>query len=189
MCIVSLAGGVPVSATDNITPAPAASAINPQMISVPPEIYSGAANPAPAIAQKSAQSRANYNCWLRVYIMEPVSRWKDYNNKPYENTLINFGLDTALSLAYQETYQTTRTWESPLFIGDVSSDNIKVAAGVFTQEPGGSGQSDTVGGTMYPFTIHTADAAAAATPGNPGYDTAYGGYTHTVLIEKATWGG
>jgi len=186
LCIMTLAAGASVPGANRSTSPPAAPPVNPHTISLSPETGSETETAVMAPVQ-AATSRANYDCWLRVYIIEPDSRWRDYYGIPFQNTLIDFGLDTTLSLAYQETYQTTRSWTSPLGIGDITSDNIKVVAGIFTQEDGGTGQSDTGTSTQNPFTIHTADAAAAATPGHPGYDTAYGTYTHTVLIEEATW--
>lgn len=138
-----------------------------------------------AAAVPSADSRANYNCWVRIYIVEPESRWTDYTNYYYYDFgFLDFGIDTTLSIPYMGTYQTTRTWSCPQGLGQIDSANIMVMAAVFNQEPGGTNYSDPPSGNA--FTIYAADAAAAAIPGVPGYDTAYGGNTHTVFLEEAT---
>lgn len=133
----------------------------------------------------STGSRGNYNCQLRIYVVEPTSRWTDNTGYfHYEFGFLDFGIDTALSLGYQESYETTRSWTCPSGLVSIDSANIMVIAVVFNQENGGTNYSDPPSGA--PFTIHAADAAAAAIPGVPGYDTAYGGSTHTVFLEEAT---
>lgn len=185
-CIIVVAAGTSVLAADRSDDTDASSP-GSRFVTPPVIIDNGIREPM-AVPSAAPLSRGNHNCDLRVYIVEPVSRWKDYSNTNYEFGFLDFGMDTSLSLAYQETFQTTRAWHSPLGIGDVASDNIMVIAAIFSQEDGGTNYSDTLPVQGYPFTIHTADAAATATPGNPGWDTAYGGFTHTVFIEKATWG-
>lgn len=133
----------------------------------------------------NTSSRANYNCRLRIFVVEPTSRWTDNTGYfHYEFGFLDFGIDTALSLAYQESYETTRSWTCPSGLVSIDSANIMVIAVVFNQENGGTNYSDPPSGA--PFTIHAADAAAAAIPGVPGYDTAYGASTHTVFLEEAT---
>ncbi len=182
-CILMLTAGGMLYAADRVdvpTPqAPILQSVTPvENIDVSPET-------ATTTAVKSADSRANYNCWLRVYMVEPKSRWTDYSNYYYYDFgFLDFGLDTALSLPYQGTYQTTRTWTPPVAVGTIDSSNIMVMAALFNQEDGGTNYSNPP--SADPFTIHAANAAAAAIPGVPGYDTAFGPSTHTVFVEEAT---
>jgi hypothetical protein len=133
-----------------------------------------------ALAEKSA--RVNYNAYLRVFIVELTSiKYHDANGVPYDFAFRDFGLDTLLSLPYLGTFQTTKTWHPS---DSVLENNVMVIAVLFNAENCGTGYSDPPYGL--PFTIHFADAAAQATPGHPGYDTAFGTYTHTVFLEEAT---
>jgi len=75
---------------------------------------------------------------LRVYIVEPESRWKDANNNPYHFGVLAIPMDRSLafskgnarSLGY--TYTFSKTWVgSRLGFGDITKDNIMVLAVVF----------------------------------------------------------
>ena len=133
----------------------------------------------------------NYNCRLRVYVAEPLSRWKDYTNYYYyEHGFLGFGIDTSLSIAYQETVNITRTWDvsqNPL-INDISGTNIEVFAVLFNSDSAGINYSDPLFEDPYgaPFTIHYVDATAHATPGNPGSDAPSANSTHAVFVEEGT---
>jgi hypothetical protein len=129
--------------------------------------------------------RADYNCFLRVYVVEPVSRWKDNTNfYHFDFGFLGFAHDTTLSLAYQETYQETKTFDSLTSGYGFTEDNIMAIAVLFNADDYHTAYSDPPSGSS--FTAYHVDAAAAATPGVPGYDTAYGVYTHTVFIDEAT---
>ncbi len=141
--------------------------------------------------QVDKKPTGNYNCQLRVYVSEPLSRWKDYTDYYYyEHAFLGFGIDTTLSIAYQETVTVTRTWDvsQNTLISDISNSNIEVFAVLFNSEDGGTGISDPLYEDPWgaPFTIHNVDAAAHATPGNPGSDGPSANSTHTVFIEEGT---
>jgi hypothetical protein len=182
-CILTLAAGGLLLAADRvdvpIPQTPGASMVTPvdgSDISTTEQILAPATSPS---------SRANYDCRLRVFVVEPTSRWTDYTGYyHYEFGFLDFGIDTAMSLAYQQTYQTNRNWTCPSGLGSIDGDNIMVIAMLYSQENGGTNYSNPP--SSNPFTIHVVDAAAAAIPGVPGYDTAFGGSTHTVFIEEAT---
>jgi hypothetical protein len=141
-------------------------------------------------------SRARYDCDLRVFMVEQESRWKDSQQKRYGNGFISFAFDTSLSLAYQETYQETKVYDLGItgFVINnpdsiwVNQYNMKAIAVVYNAESGGTGISDPYYDHPQgsPFTIHTGDACAAATDGNPGSNIAVGNSTHTVFIEEGT---
>jgi hypothetical protein len=144
----------------------------------------------------SADSRGNYNGNLKVYMVEKESRWKDYTNYyHYERGFLDFAFDTVLSLPYHQTYQQTKIWDARAagWASDADSvyireNNMMAIAVLFNSESDGINHSDPYYDDPEgaPFTIYPVDASAEATPGLPGYDTAYGSSTHTVFIEEGT---
>lgn len=119
-----------------------------------------------------------YTGRLRVYIVEPVSRWNNYAGQPYHFGFLGFALNEAISIDPQDTYHNSITWA-----GDISESNAMVIAAVFNSE---SHQGYAYPPSSNPFTAHYTDATAAATPGNTGYNTVTSEFTHTVLVEEAT---
>jgi len=122
-----------------------------------------------------------YEGHLRIYVVEPVSRWNMNNHEPYHFGSLGFAYDNALSIDYLGSYNNTMTWN-----GDVTQNNVMVIASVFS--------SDTYQAYAYPpsknpYNAHYVDAAAAATPGNTSHNTVTENFTHTVFIEEgtATW--
>jgi hypothetical protein len=140
-----------------------------------------------------ADGRAPYFCQLKVYVVEPVSRYRDNAGHNYEFGFLDFAIDTALNLEYQVPFNKTVSWDPALNgIDDpIYSDNIKVIAVIFNHMEGFPQYSYIVPGYPLgdPFTAYHADACAAAEPGETGYNEVAGGYTHTVFLEEATWDG
>ena len=89
--------------------------------------------------------------------------------------------DEDLSINYLDTYEDTATWN-----GDVSEGNVIVMAAVFNVV---SHKAYAYPPSRNPFDAYYVDAAAAATPGNTGYNTVIENFTHTVFVEEgtATW--
>jgi len=126
----------------------------------------------------STSNNGAYNGNLKIYIVEPISRWNMYDNAPYHFALIDFACDTDISLNYLETYQNSFTWN-----GDATMDNVMVIAAVFNSESEiqyANPPDDN------PYNSHHVDATAGATPGNSDTNTITNEYTHTVFIEEAT---
>jgi hypothetical protein len=119
-----------------------------------------------------------YNGHLRIYIVEPESRWEDYTGVPYHFGFIDYAFDNTISINYLETYEDTIFWS-----GDVTEDNVQVIAALFNSQPnlGFSNPPENK-----PFEAYGVDASATATPGNIGYNTVTEEFTHTVFIEEAT---
>jgi hypothetical protein len=148
--------------------------------------------PQAALNQASG-SRATYDCALKVYMVEQESRWKDATGKRFENALLSFAFDTTLSLAYEETFSQTKTYDisatgwvvntpDSIFVRE---DNMKAIAVLFNSAVSGVGDSDPYA-PVAPFNIHYVDASAAAMSGSPGWDTAVGTSTHTMFVEEAS---
>lgn len=133
--------------------------------------------------QVAASDRDSYHGFLRIYIEEPVSRYRDYSNKNYNFGFLGFAVNQAITVNDGEVLTDTVIWNVGSF-GAVSQTNIEAIAVVATAEgvPAYSNPSDNT----FPFTAYYVDAAASSKPGIVGIDDANGSYTHTVFLEEAT---
>jgi len=122
-----------------------------------------------------------YNGYLRIYIVEPVSRWNMYGGRPYHNGFLDFAYDDSISLEYLKPFENLITWK-----GDVSEENVFVIAAIFNPiaEIGYAYPPSSK-----PFEAYYVDATAKAYPGQIGNNTRNNEVTHTVFIEEgtATW--
>jgi len=85
-----------------------------------------------------------YNGHLRVYIIEPESRWNDANGDPLHFAVLDIPVDKNLALRRSlnnqqltaaETYDFSRTWRGSIVgYNDISRDNIMVIAAIFDKE-------------------------------------------------------
>jgi len=150
--------------------------------------------PNQSAKEDGTPNRNDYNGRLIVYVVEPTSRWFDLGEtmpyrppKPFGNAVIGYPYNTDVYIS--EDFSLTVDWDAGAAgYGDITEDNIKVVAALFGSEA--HPKTFTVpGSTPISFNAHYLDAAAAATPGNPGSDGAGNGYTHTVFVEEdaATW--
>lgn len=138
----------------------------------------------PSPAGNSA-STANYNGTLRVYVVEPISRWQDSQSRNYEFGYLSSAVDSAVSIPYEGTIQVSKTWNgNTVGFGDVSPGNIMVIATMFSATPHNDCSSPQPAAPQ--FVSETVDAVAAAYPGETGTNEVMPGYTHTVLIEEGT---
>lgn len=123
----------------------------------------------------------DYKGTLRLYVVEPVSRWLDYDGGEYHYGFLDFALVESVSIPDQQTYQTTTTWS-----GDIDEDNVMVIAAVSNDNPQQGFANPPTG---YPFEAHYVDATAGAHPGETAYNFINETYTHSVFAEEgtATW--
>jgi len=125
-----------------------------------------------------------YEGIVRIYIVEPISRWNNYNGEPYHFGFLDFAYNDALSLEFEETYIDSITWDSYNAGYDtIQEDNILVIATVFNPKIHKGFSNPPM---KYPFEAHFVDACAAATPGNTASNIVTDDFTHTVFIEEAT---
>jgi len=122
-----------------------------------------------------------YEGHLRIYIVEPESRWDMYDGNPYHYAFLDFAFNDVLSIDYLDTYEDSITWE-----GDVDEDNVMVIAALFNPK--------IYKAYAYPpngnqFNANYVDATAGVKPGFTDYNKVVGNFTHTVLAEEgtATW--
>ncbi len=129
---------------------------------------------------------AGYTGRLRIYIVEPTSRWNNYDGKPYGFGFLDFAYNDKINVGYMETEHINVEWDAAAAgYGDVKEDNIMAVAAVFNPTPH-EGRANPPFGN--PFDAYYVDACAAAMPGEEGVNDRVNA-THTVLIETgtATW--
>lgn len=125
-----------------------------------------------------------YNGQLRVYIVEPQSRWDNFDGDPYHYGFLDYAIDETLSINYLDTYTTEVTWNAQeAGYNNVKENNIIVIAAVFNPE---INKAYAYPPSRNQFDAHYVDAAAGATPGNIGYNQVTENFTHTVFVEEAT---
>jgi thiol-disulfide isomerase/thioredoxin len=137
--------------------------------------------------QNTLPASSTYKGHLRVYIVEPTSRWNDYSNKPYHFGFLDFAFNDKLSLPYGETYNTTLTWDANTEgYSGVTENNILVIAVLFNPEGKQSYAYPPIGNK---FTAYPVDACAGAVPGSEGQNVVTDTFSHTVFVEEgtATW--
>ena len=123
---------------------------------------------------------------LKVYIVEPSSRWDNYDRDPYHYGFLDFAIDETLSIDYLDTYTTETTWiASEAGYSNVKENNVIVIAAVFNPE---INKAYAYPPLQNPFDAHYVDAAAGAKPGETGYNTVNEDFTHTVFVEEGTAG-
>ena len=123
---------------------------------------------------------------LRIFIVEPISRWKDYDGSPYRFAFLDFAYDDLISLTYSKTKYINIEWDPKKAGYSINPDNVMAIAAVFDLTP-------HVGyaypPNRNPFNAYYVEACAAALPGEEGSNVRNEETTHTVLVEMgtATW--
>ena len=126
----------------------------------------------------------DYPGTLRVYVVEIVSRWTDYNNQPYGHALLDFPWNQAIDIDSGDTFEDSKVWDGAAAgYADIDPDNIQVILAVFDDTPYTS-YSDPPSG--YPFNAYYADETVAAlvyVPPPPDKPTITGPTTGDPLVE------
>jgi len=122
-----------------------------------------------------------YNGHLRVYIVEPDSRWIMENGDPYHYSFLDFAVDEEISI--EENFNKNTTW-NPKLVDGIDEENIMVIAAIFNSTP-----HKRFAYVNHPFDAYFVDAAAGAIPDSIGYNKVANEFTHTVFAEEgtATW--
>ena len=142
-----------------------------------------AETPQPTVSGESKRI-PDFQGTLRIYMVEPESRWNDYNFFPYVNGFLDFAYNQIVTIPYEDSITITRTWNaSAAGYGNITEGNIAAVAAIANTD-NHTNYSDPPSGA--PFTAHYVDACAFAAAGETGADTAFGNYTHTVLVEEGT---
>lgn len=126
----------------------------------------------------------NYEATLRLYVVEPVSRWQDAGLVPYSYGFLDFAAVELLSIPEGESWTNSMVWNGTAQgFGNIQQGNIMIIAVLFNAD-------EQVGDAFPPygywFDAYYVDATATTTPGVVGQDEATAPYTHTVFIEEGT---
>jgi len=125
-----------------------------------------------------------YQGHLRIYVVEPESRWDNYDNEPYHYGFLNFAFNDVISIDYLDTFSETIIWNgNEIGYGDIQENNIMVIATIFNPEIKKAYAEPPTKGA---FETHYVDAAAGTTPGNTGSNIVNENFTHTVFVEEGT---
>lgn len=124
-----------------------------------------------------------YNGYLRIYVVEPTSRYKDYYNTAYSFGTLDIPFNQAITVGYSDTVTKAFTWTGTTY-APLNPANIMIIAVVSN----GTGHAANCGDASNPgpFTAYWVDASAVATPGVPGIDSTTGAYTHHTFVDEAT---
>jgi hypothetical protein len=137
------------------------------------------AGPSPA-AHRTA--KADYGGTIRVFIVEPVSRWWDAEGKQFDFGFLSFAVEQTFAIPYGEKVDIDTVWDGNTFgFGDITSDNIMAIAVVYNDDPIQAYSNPPTGS---PYFAYYVDAAAAAGPGETGYNQSTPASTHTLFIEE-----
>lgn len=128
-----------------------------------------------------------YSGRLKVYIVEPKSRWDNYDRDPYHYGFLDFAFDDFINISYLGTYNNKIIWNGiDAGYNNIKEDNLIVIAAIFNSE---INEGFAYPPTRNKFDANYVDAAAGAKPGEIGYNTINSEFTHTVFVEEgtATW--
>lgn len=130
-----------------------------------------------------SDSRGIYEGLLRIYVVELEGSYNGSDQVPWSNYFLGWALDSLVNLDYQENFSTSVNYAPLSSQPDLEPDNVKVIAVMFDKATGYPRNGDPYNGQA-PFTAYFADACAAALPGETGYNSTAGGWTHTVFAEE-----
>ncbi|MFH2049415.1 MAG: hypothetical protein ABIJ12_08205 [bacterium] len=126
----------------------------------------------------------DYIGWIRIFVVEPVSRWLDDQGNNYHYGFLDFALDSILILPDGSRSYTSFDWDASLSgFGNISGSNIMVVATMFNNTPH---QSYSFPPSYNPFTAYYSDACAAVVSGESDSNKTASGFTHTVLVEDGS---
>lgn len=134
------------------------------------------------VTQKS--SSAVYDGMIKIYVVEPVSRYYDRNGTKYDYGFLDFALNETINLEDGAILENSVIYNAAAHgFSSITEDNIMAQTVIFN--------SEYHLGDAYPnngvwFTAYYSDAAAEATPAIPGKNETAPGFTHTVFLEEAT---
>ena len=109
----------------------------------------------------SATSSTAYQGRLRAYVVEPYSRWNDYDGEPYRFAFLGFAIDRDVN--FNETNIEEVSWNSSeVGFPDITRNNIMIISALFNSSTH-TEYADPPTNTK-PFDAHYVDAVAAARP-------------------------
>lgn len=142
--------------------------------------------PLSVVATRDVQDNPDYTGHLRIYITEKSSRWATYSGGKYNYGFLDFAYDDEITLSYLESLTDTVLWDGSGSWSDLTANNVRVIAAVFSSD-GTLNYADDENPHTNPYTAYPVDAAAAADLSESWpNETNYPGFTHTVFVEEGT---
>jgi hypothetical protein len=139
---------------------------------------------AAAPANPAAGPEELYEGRIRVYLVEPYSRWQDLYGGFYSNAVLDVPIQEAIALNDGEIEYFTATWDVAITDwGMITHDNIMAVAAVSKSSAQYKDASPPEG---YYFNSHVVDICAEARPGVVGWHETAPGFSHRVFIEEST---
>lgn len=99
-----------------------------------------------------------YEGWLKVYVVEPTSRWRDNNGKPFHFALLDYAINEHISIQSGKTIYFEEVWNKY----DIQKDNIMLIAVLFNES--GEEKFSDPPQNQHPFIAYFVDACVASTP-------------------------
>lgn len=125
-----------------------------------------------------------YQGFLKIYLVEPVSRWDDSDGVSYHFGFLQYLFDEPLSIFYNQTFIAEKTIDiSSLEYTDIEKENIMFIATVFN---GNNHTRCAYPPSQNPFEAYYVDATAACYPDDQGHNLRNENFTHTVFVEEGT---
>ena len=147
-------------------------------------VQSNYIEPDVMVQPTTGDSKDVYQGTMRIYMVEPFSRYVDGNNNNYQFGFLDYATIQGLNINTGEVYTHVVEWDaSDSGFTGVDPDNIMAQAVLFGPDPYVNYSDPPTGA---PFFAYWTDAAAQATPTLPGQDFKSVDFTHTVFLEEMT---
>ena len=123
----------------------------------------------------------DYTGFLRLFVVEPLSRWKASDSKNFYNGFLNLPLDSSIVLADGTRYHLRYYWTHTH--SNIQENNIAVAATIVNNDWSINYSNPPSGASFYAFPV---DAATFASAGETDSNKTAPGFTHTVWAEDGS---
>jgi hypothetical protein len=122
-----------------------------------------------------------YQGTLRVFVVEPTSRWADSYGTHFDNGFLAWALVADVVITNTEPWQQTVIWDGAAAgYGDITQNNVAAVAALYNAV---GEMRDAYPPNGYYFWAYPVDAAAQAWVGLPGDSQSSDTCSHTTLVE------
>lgn len=122
-----------------------------------------------------------YRGTMRIFVVEPTSRWTDSYGTHFDNGFLSWGLVADVVLTNTDPWQQTVIWDGAAAgYGDITQNNVAVVAALYNAV---GEMRDAYPPYGYYFWAYPVDAAAQAWVGFPGGSHSADTCTHTTVVE------
>lgn len=134
-----------------------------------------------ASAGAQAGTDTTYQGTLRLFVVEPNSRWNDSYGNPFHNAFLDWAAVTPVTIPDTGDWQQTFVWDAvSAGFPDVTSQNLSIYAALFNAEGELRDAAPPLGRYFWAYPL---DAVAWAAPAETGTSVHEGNCTHNILLE------